>query len=317
MRFTSTPPRSRRPSPLDLLDLNGRDLRKLPLIEGKAHLKKLIGDTDIQFSESFEVDGKKMYAHARRVRLEGVVPKVRDSAYNSGRGNNWVKKTCVQRETLVIAGSALEWDGIYVGRRKGEDLIYAGKVDHGFDKASAADLQKRLTPLIRKTQPLHQAHRAQGHLGRARAYGRDRIPGEVRARQSSAPILSRRPMTGHACIHDEPGGPFVCGIVTSLHCRIACGAQSPRCSTAASAPSPVTQAPLRQIRPRAGRPSPRLPAAGALHTPVRRRSRYLSLHQIPATRRTDQFVAESRRGDSAHGRLSLNGCRATSLLLSN
>jgi bifunctional non-homologous end joining protein LigD len=32
-------------------------------------------------------------------------------------------------------------------------LIYAGKVDHGFDKASAADLRKRLTPLIRKTQP--------------------------------------------------------------------------------------------------------------------------------------------------------------------
>jgi bifunctional non-homologous end joining protein LigD len=31
-------------------------------------------------------------------------------------------------------------------------LIYAGKVDHGFDKVSAADLQKRLKPLIRKAQ---------------------------------------------------------------------------------------------------------------------------------------------------------------------
>jgi bifunctional non-homologous end joining protein LigD len=29
----------------------------------------------------------------------------------------------------------------------------AGKVDHGFDKTSAAALRKRLTPLIRKTQP--------------------------------------------------------------------------------------------------------------------------------------------------------------------
>jgi ATP-dependent DNA ligase len=46
-----------------------------------------------------------------------------------------------------------KWDGIYVGRRKGDDLIYAGKVDHGFDKTSAADLQKRLKPLIRRTQP--------------------------------------------------------------------------------------------------------------------------------------------------------------------
>ena len=33
-----------------------------------------------------------------------------------------------------------KWDGIYLGRWKGDDLVYAGKVDHGFDKASAADL---------------------------------------------------------------------------------------------------------------------------------------------------------------------------------
>ena len=46
-----------------------------------------------------------------------------------------------------------DWDGIYLGRRKGNDLIYAGKVDHGFDKTSTTDLRKRLTPLIRKTQP--------------------------------------------------------------------------------------------------------------------------------------------------------------------
>jgi hypothetical protein len=44
-------------------------------------------------------------------------------------------------------------DGIYRGRLKGGDLVYAGKVDHGFDKASTAELQARLKPLIRKTQP--------------------------------------------------------------------------------------------------------------------------------------------------------------------
>jgi bifunctional non-homologous end joining protein LigD len=140
----------------DLLYLNGYDLRKLPLIERKGHLKKIIDGTDVQFSESFEVDGSEMYAHACKVGLEGVVSKVRDSAYTSGPGNNWVKRTCAQRETLTIAGFALdgnEWDGIYVGRRKGNDLIYAGKVDNGFDKKSSTELRKRLTPLIRKTQP--------------------------------------------------------------------------------------------------------------------------------------------------------------------
>nr|WP_249146247.1 non-homologous end-joining DNA ligase [Bradyrhizobium diazoefficiens] len=140
----------------DLLYLNGRDLRKLPLFQRKTELKKIIDGTEIQFSESFEIEGAYMFAHACKIGLEGVVSKVRDSAYASGRGNNWVKKTCAQRETLTIAGFALEdgkWDGIYVGRRKGEDLVYAGKVDHGFDNVSAADLQRRLKPLIRKTQP--------------------------------------------------------------------------------------------------------------------------------------------------------------------
>ncbi|MDA9479654.1 DNA ligase [Bradyrhizobium sp. CCBAU 65884] len=140
----------------DLLYLNGRDLRKLPLLRRKTELKKIIAGTEIQFSESFEIEGADMFAHACKLGLEGVVSKVRDSVYASGRGNNWVKKTCAQRETLTIAGFALDegkWDGIYLGRRKGGALVYAGKVDHGFDKVSAADLQKRLKPLIRKTQP--------------------------------------------------------------------------------------------------------------------------------------------------------------------
>jgi bifunctional non-homologous end joining protein LigD len=140
----------------DLLYLNGYDRRKLPLIERKTLLKKIIAKTDIQFSESFEVDGGDMFKHACKTGLEGVVSKVRDSRYPTGRSNDWVKTTCAQRETLTIAGFALDgtkWDGLYLGRRKGGDLIYAGKVDHGFDTASAKDLQARLKPLIRKTQP--------------------------------------------------------------------------------------------------------------------------------------------------------------------
>jgi ATP-dependent DNA ligase len=52
----------------------------------------LIADTDIQFSESFEVDGGEMFKHACKTGLEGVVSKVRDSKYASGRINDWVKK---------------------------------------------------------------------------------------------------------------------------------------------------------------------------------------------------------------------------------
>jgi bifunctional non-homologous end joining protein LigD len=146
----------------DLLYLNGYDLRKLPLFERKALLKKIISETDIQYSESFEVDGREMYKHACKTGLEGS--KVCDGRYPTGRTNDWVKVTCRQRETLPIAGFALKekrFDGIYLGRQKGRELVYAGKVDHGFDNASSKELQARLKPLIRKTQPYSKkiAHR--------------------------------------------------------------------------------------------------------------------------------------------------------------
>jgi bifunctional non-homologous end joining protein LigD len=41
----------------------------------------------------------------------------------------------------------------FISAGVGAGTIYAGKVDHGFDTASAKDLQTRLKPLIRKTQP--------------------------------------------------------------------------------------------------------------------------------------------------------------------
>jgi bifunctional non-homologous end joining protein LigD len=149
---------------LDLLYLNGQDLRKLPLLERKAILKKLIAKTAIQFSESFEIDGREMLKHACQTGLEGVVSKVRDSRYHSDYGNDWLKVTCAQRETLRITGFALDgnkWDGIYIGREKAGKLIYAGKVDHGFTPAFEKELRAKLKPLIRKTQPYAKkiAHR--------------------------------------------------------------------------------------------------------------------------------------------------------------
>jgi hypothetical protein len=70
-----------------------------------------LNGTDIQFSESFEIDGREMFAHACKLGLEGVVSTVRGSAYPTGRTNDWVKKTRAQRETLTIAGFALSSGG--------------------------------------------------------------------------------------------------------------------------------------------------------------------------------------------------------------
>jgi bifunctional non-homologous end joining protein LigD len=65
----------------DLLYLNAYDLRKLSLDERKTHLKRLIAGSEIQYSNSFEIDGAEMFAHACGLGLDGVVSKVRDSRY--------------------------------------------------------------------------------------------------------------------------------------------------------------------------------------------------------------------------------------------
>ena len=148
----------------DLLYLNGYDMRKAKLVDRKTALAGIIKNSDILLSQSFETAGATMFKSVCGMGIEGVVSKVRDSAYQSDRSNNWVKVTCAQRETLTIAGFAMKesrFDGLYLARQKGKELVYAGKVDHGFDSASAKDLQSRLKPLVRKTQPYAKqiAHR--------------------------------------------------------------------------------------------------------------------------------------------------------------
>ena len=139
-------------------------------------------------------DGNDMFAHACKIGLEGVVSKVRNSHYPTRRGRDWVKKTCAQRETLTIAGFALDggdWSGIYLGRRKGNKLIYAGKVDHGFDKKSSAELRERLHSPDPQNPTLHQADRAQADLGGAGVARGNRISCQVRGGKAATSFFQR------------------------------------------------------------------------------------------------------------------------------
>ena len=140
----------------DLLYLDGRDLRRVPLIERKGALKALIAGTQIGYSEHFDMDGAELFRRVCAGELEGVVSKIADSPYGGVRGNYWVKTTCAHRETLAIAGFKIKdnrFDGIYVGRQQGGKLVYAGKVEQGFEDAAVKDLQRRLQKLVRKAQP--------------------------------------------------------------------------------------------------------------------------------------------------------------------
>jgi len=140
----------------DLLYLDGRDLRKVPLLERKAALKQLLARLPIEYSEHFDMDGAELFRRVCAGELEGVVSKIANSPYGGLRGNYWVKTTCAHRETLAIAGFKIKdnrFEGIYVGRQDGDELHYAGKVELGFEKETVEDLQQRLKKLVRKTQP--------------------------------------------------------------------------------------------------------------------------------------------------------------------
>jgi bifunctional non-homologous end joining protein LigD len=78
----------------DLMELNGRDLRALPLEKHKHSLQKLFNknpDNRLRFSESFD-DGDKLLAHAEALGLEGIVSKCRDRPYLTRC--DWVKVKC-------------------------------------------------------------------------------------------------------------------------------------------------------------------------------------------------------------------------------
>jgi bifunctional non-homologous end joining protein LigD len=91
----------------DLLYLDGRDLRGLPLLRRKAILKELIESTSppgVQFSDHVEEKGKALFEVASNRGLEGIVGKDAASPYLSGaRTEYWVKfkNTGLSHFTLV------------------------------------------------------------------------------------------------------------------------------------------------------------------------------------------------------------------------
>jgi ATP-dependent DNA ligase len=76
----------------DLLELNGTDMRGEPLERRRSLLEALLRDSaDIRFSEHFEGDGARIFEHACKFGLEGIVSKRRDLPYQSGKSKRWLK----------------------------------------------------------------------------------------------------------------------------------------------------------------------------------------------------------------------------------
>src|SRR3954453_4375873 len=147
----------------DLLYLNGRDLRSLPLLERKRELKSILrkAPSTIVYVDYLEEDGARVFEEACRMGLEGVVAKRADAPYRSGRQDSWVKLKCVKSDTFPIIAFVEKLGAhprkiasLYVGRWQDERLLYAGKARSGYTETVARELRERLDPLIRKVSPL-------------------------------------------------------------------------------------------------------------------------------------------------------------------
>jgi bifunctional non-homologous end joining protein LigD len=77
----------------DLIELNGNDLRRDPLEVRKATLRSALAKAGLglRFNEHMEGDGPTVFAHACKMRLEGIVSKRKNSIYRSGRSPDWLK----------------------------------------------------------------------------------------------------------------------------------------------------------------------------------------------------------------------------------
>jgi bifunctional non-homologous end joining protein LigD len=148
----------------DLLYLDGRDLTGAPLLERKAALQRLLqGNTrsgPIRYADHFEGDGPAIFTSACAMDLEGIISKLRDAPYRSGRTESFVKTKCHNAQEFIVAGfspsnaAAKAVGALTVAFHDDGKLRYAGRVGTGFTHATARDLWQRLEPLRVERPPL-------------------------------------------------------------------------------------------------------------------------------------------------------------------
>ena len=101
----------RRPPPniylvtFDLLFLNGHDLRRMALEDRREILHKMVPTGGrIQFSEAMPGTGDAVYHLVDKAGLEGMVSKLKGSAYQSGKTTAWRKIKCFEEKQMDIIG---------------------------------------------------------------------------------------------------------------------------------------------------------------------------------------------------------------------
>jgi bifunctional non-homologous end joining protein LigD len=148
----------------DLLELDGDDLRDLPLLERRARLTDAIRPgAALQLSEAWRDDSQTRFDQACRAGWEGLIAKRAAAAYVSGRSRDWLKLKCVWEQEFVIggytdpSGSRTDFGALLVGYYEAGRLRYAGKVGTGYTAATLRELGARLRKVETPDSPFVDA----------------------------------------------------------------------------------------------------------------------------------------------------------------
>jgi ATP-dependent DNA ligase len=94
----------------DLLELDGEDLRGLPLADRKKRLARLLGRRriGIVLSDHTDQNGALLFMHTCRMGLEGIVSKRLSAPYHSGPSRDWLKIKNPNSPAMIRARE-VEW----------------------------------------------------------------------------------------------------------------------------------------------------------------------------------------------------------------
>ena len=145
----------------DLLHLNGRNLRGLPLLRRKQILERLLAEFSeehaIRYCEHLCASGELVFRKACELGAEGIVSKLASAPYAPGRGNSWVKMKGALKQEFVIGGftpvarTGRGVGALLLGYYEGEKLLYAGRCGTGFSQATERLLRSRLDLLVQNS----------------------------------------------------------------------------------------------------------------------------------------------------------------------
>jgi DNA ligase D-like protein (predicted ligase) len=152
----------------DLVHLDGRDVRPLPLLERKALLRTVVRPAGpVRLTPFRRTAGEACYAAACRRGLEGVIAKRAAARYTGGRSADWLKFKCVNEQEFVVGGYTDPQGGrtglgaLLVGYYDDQGALrFAGKVGTGFATDMLTRLAARLVRLGRATSPFADFRRA-------------------------------------------------------------------------------------------------------------------------------------------------------------